>query len=336
MPTPIREPFAHTYSIVARDPKTGQMGVAVQSHAFSVGSVVTWGEAGVGVVATQSLSRLDYGPEGLTLMRLGVPAPLALETLLRNDERREVRQVAMLDASGKVAAHTGALCIKPAGHLVGDNFSVQANLMRNDTIWGAMDVAYRTASGDLAERLLIALEAAEAAGGDVRGMQSAAILVVAGERGVQSWHGRLLELRVEDHPRPLEELRRLMQFKHVDTVVDEAMEKLIALRKADGKPASGAIAQLQDNLRTALALLPESVEHRFWAAVTLFGGGAEADALPLFREVFAAESFWIDLLPQIAALGLLPNDTAALDRIRAQFRKSQRSIAKPRARARQE
>lgn len=313
-----REPFAHTYSIVARDPQTGQMGVAVQSHAFSVGSVVTWGEAGVGVVATQSLARPDYGPEGLILMRLGLPAPSALETLLRNDERREVRQVAMLDTKGNVAAHTGSLCIKPAGHLVGDNFSVQANLMRNDTIWGAMDRAYRAATGDLGERLLTALDAAEAAGGDVRGMQSAAILVVVGERGAQPWHGRLLELRVEDHPRPLEELRRLMQFKRVDAVVDEAMEKLLALRKGDSTPPPETVAQLQDDLRKALAMLPASVEHRFWVAVTLFGGGAEDDSLPLFREAFAKESFWIDMLPQIAALGLLPNDAAALDRIRAQ------------------
>jgi uncharacterized Ntn-hydrolase superfamily protein len=304
-----REPFAHTYSIVARDAHTGQLGVAVQSHAFSVGSIVTWGEAGVGVVATQSLSRLDYGPEGLTLMRLGVPAPLVLETLVRNDQQREVRQVAMLDAKGNVAAHTGALCIQPAGHIVGDQFSVQANLMRNDSIWGAMDAAYRAATGTLAERMLVAMDAAEAAGGDIRGMQSAAMLIVAGERGAQPWHGRLLELRVEDHPRPLEELRRLWQIKRAEQILDEAFEQA-----AKGQ----AMDAVRDKVYGALALVGESVEYRFWVAAALFVAGQEEAALPLFREVFAKEPFWLDLLPQIAAVGSLPNDPATLDRIRAQ------------------
>lgn len=295
-----------TYSIVARDGETGAMGVAVQSHAFGTGRVVTWGEAGVGVVATQSLSRLDYGPEGLILMRLGISAPLALETLTRNDEGREVRQVAMLDAQGRVAAHTGSKCIKPAGHLVGDGFSVQANLMRNDTIWGAMDETYRASSGTLAERLLATLDAAEAAGGDIRGKQSAAILIVSGERGSQPWHGVQLDLRVDDHPDPLVELRRLYNFKRADSLIDEGTDLAMAGN------ASAAV----EKVRAGLALLPDNVEFQFWSAAALFTAGVEDEALALFRSVFQREPFWIDLLPQLVTLNLLPDDPTQLDRIR--------------------
>jgi uncharacterized Ntn-hydrolase superfamily protein len=161
----------HTYSIVARDTVTGDMGVAVQSHWFSVGSLVTWAEAGVGAVATQSFVDPAYGPLGLDLMRTGKTANQALQSLLASDDGRDVRQVAMIDAKGNVAAHTGAKCIQGAGHIVGKNYSVHANLMLNDKIWGAMSKAYESAKGDLAERMLAALDAAEAAGGDIRGKQ---------------------------------------------------------------------------------------------------------------------------------------------------------------------
>lgn len=167
----------HTYSIVARDPHTGQLGVAVQSHYFSVGSIVTWAEAGVGAVATQSFVRVDYGPEGLDLLREGRSATEVLTSFVAADKDRDVRQLAMIDAQGDVAAHTGALCIQGAGHIIGDQFSVQANLMIDDTIWPAMDEAYRSAEGDLADRLVAALQAAQDAGGDIRGQQSAAFLL---------------------------------------------------------------------------------------------------------------------------------------------------------------
>jgi uncharacterized Ntn-hydrolase superfamily protein len=170
----------HTYSIVARDTLTGELGVAVQSHWYSVGTLVPWAEAGVGAVATQSFVDVSYGPLGLDLMRAGKSAGQALEALLAADSSREVRQVAMIDARGGVAAHTGSRCIERAGHLVGKSYSVQANLMRNSSVWGAMAAAYESSGGDLAERLLAALEAGEAAGGDIRGSQSAAILIVSG------------------------------------------------------------------------------------------------------------------------------------------------------------
>ncbi len=176
-----RFPFAHTFSIVARDPKTGQMGVAVQSHWFSVGSIVTWGEAGVGVVATQSMVEPSYGPLGLTLMKAGKTPQEALTSLLASDEGRALRQVAMLDTQGRVATHTGERCIADAGHETGDGFSCQANMMANAKIWPAMAAAYRAAQGDLPHRLLSALEAGQAAGGDIRGKQSAAILIVKPE-----------------------------------------------------------------------------------------------------------------------------------------------------------
>jgi uncharacterized Ntn-hydrolase superfamily protein len=208
----IIDPFVHTYSIVARDPRTGQIGVAVQSHYFSVGSAVPWAEAGVGAVATQAFANIDYGPQGLTLMRQGLNAAQALEILLQQDEEREIRQVALVDARGNVAVHTGGRCIASAGHATGDNFSVQANMMVDDSIWPAMKHAYERAEGDLADRMIAALEAAQEAGGDIRGQQAAAILIVSGEQQLP-WHGRMFDLRVEDHPRPVEELKRLVSIR---------------------------------------------------------------------------------------------------------------------------
>src|SRR5512136_1136055 len=200
----------HTYSIVARDPATGELGVAVQSHWFSVGSGVSWAEAGVGAVATQSFVDPSYGPLGLALMRAGRAAPDALAGLLPADGGRDVRQVAMIDAQGRVAAHTGKKCIAEAGHRVGKDYSVQANLMASDRVWPAMAKAFEEAKGDLADRMLAALDAAQAAGGDIRGQQSAALVVVAGTPSGRPWEDRVFDLRVEDHPRPLEELRRLV------------------------------------------------------------------------------------------------------------------------------
>jgi len=203
---PIRP--AHTYSIIAIDPEANEMGVAVQSHWFSVGSVVTWAEPGVGVVATQSLVDVSYGPLGLELLRGGKTASEALQALLRVDEGREVRQVAILDARGNVAAHTGSRCIPEAGHQVSWNYAVQANLMLKATVWPAMARAFETTKGDLAERMMAALEAAE--GGDLRGRQSAAIKIVRVRPEGPWWQNIVMELRVEDHPEPLRELRRLI------------------------------------------------------------------------------------------------------------------------------
>jgi uncharacterized Ntn-hydrolase superfamily protein len=308
LPVP-RRPVA-TYSIVARDPVTGEIGVAVQSHYFGVGSVVLWAESGVGAVATQSLVDPAYGPLGLAQMRLGRTAPDSLKSLLAGDDNREVRQVAMIDAEGRVAAHTGNRCIAFAGMVIDADgqFSVQANLMASDKVWPAMAAAFRQAKGDLAQRMLAALDAAEAAGGDVRGRQSAAILIVNKEATGKPWIDRRFDLRVEDHPEPVTELRRLVQLKRAYLLTDAGD---LALERNDAAAAAREYAAAQK-------LAPQVVELRFWRAVTLVSGGRIDEALPLFRDVFAAEPFWVDIVPRVAAAGLMPDDKATIAKIVAQ------------------
>jgi len=216
-----------TYSIVARDKKSGELGVAVQSHYFSVGSVVTWARAGVGAVATQSFVEPSYGPLGLELMSAGKSAPEALEALVRVDEKASRRQVGMVDSKGRVAAHTGEKCIPFAGQALGDQFSCQANLMRNEKVWGAMHGSFLTSDLPFAERLVAALQAGEDAGGDARGKQSSALLVVGPEVGPTPWSGRLIELRVEDHPDPVKEIGRLLRFRRGYDWVDKG-DSLVA------------------------------------------------------------------------------------------------------------
>ncbi len=302
-----RRPVA-TYSIVARDPATGELGVAVQSHWFSVGAVVPWAEAGVGAVATQSFVDPSYGPLGLELMRAGRAAPEALRGLLAADEGREVRQVAMIDAQGRVAAHTGKKCIAAAGNLVGKNYSVQANLMDKPAVWPAMARAFESATGDLTDRLLAALEAAQREGGDIRGQQSAAILVVSGKPTGRPWVDRKVELRVEDSPDPLGELRRLVRvhraYQHMDAGDNCSTQK-------DWDCAAREYG-------AAEKLLPEQIEVVFWHAVTLVTGGRVEEALPLFKKVFACEPGWAELVDRLPAAELLPANEKLLGRIKAQ------------------
>jgi uncharacterized Ntn-hydrolase superfamily protein len=287
----------HTYSIVARDATTGELGVAVQSHWFSVGSTVTWAEAGVGAVATQSFVNPAYGPRGLELMKSGLSAAQALEALLLVDDGRDVRQVAFVDAAGTVAAHTGAKCIESAGHHVGEGYSVQSNMMLNDRVVPAMAAAYEAAEGDLATRLLAALAAAQGVGGDIRGQQSAAILIVKGEGSGQPWADRVLELRIEDHPTPIAELGRLLG-------VHRAYEHMnagdLAVEHGD---LDGAMAEYG----RAAALLPGNLEVQYWAAVTLATSGKLEQAMPIFREVFAADPNWIELTKRLVKPGIVPD-----------------------------
>ena len=300
----------HTYSIVARDAQTGELGVAVQSHWFSVGSTVTWAEAGVGAIATQSFIDPAYGRLGLELMRAGKSAPDALRALVAADEGRDVRQVAMIDAEGRVAAHTGTKCIAAAGHQVGQGYSVQANLMEKPSVWPAMASAFEAAKGDLADRMIAALEAGEREGGDIRGRQSAAILIVKPQAGGRPWAGAdiLVDLRVEDHPEPLVELKRLLRvhraYVHMNT------GDLCSERK-DWACAVGEYG-------AAEALMPEQMEVVFWHATTLVAAGRVEEALPLFKRVFAAEPRWRDLVGRLPASDLLPGDPALIARIKAQ------------------
>ena len=297
--------LAHTFSIVARDPETGELGVAVQSHWFSVGSVVTWAEAGVGAVATQSLVEVSYGPLGLALMRAGKSAGEALTALLAADEGRDLRQVAMVDAQGRVAVHTGPRCIAEAGHAVGPGFSVQANIMINSDVWPAMADAYESAEGDLAERLLAALEAGQAAGGDIRGQQSAAILIVKGASTGRPWADTVMDLRVEDHPEPIRELRRLVQIHRAYQHMNRGDERL----------GEGKVEEALEEYRAAAALAPHIEELPFWQAVTLADLGRLEEALPLFGRVFAVNPAWADLVRRLPASGLLRDDPEMMRRI---------------------
>lgn len=295
----------HTYSIVARDPVTGEIGVAVQSHWFSVGASVPWAEPGVGAVATQSFVDPSYGPLGLEMMRAGRSAPDALAGLLAADTEREVRQVAMVDAQGRAAAHTGKKNIPAAGNHVGKGYSVQANLMANDKVWPAMARAFETAKGDLAERMMAALEAAQAAGGDIRGQQSAALVVVPGTPSGRPWADRIFDLRVEDHPRPLEELRRLLlvarAYRHMNAGD-------LAVEKRD-------IPAAEREYGAAMKILPDSAEVVFWYAAALAMAGEVDRSLPLFARAYALDPAWRTLVPRLPASGLLPADPSVLSRI---------------------
>lgn len=297
-----------TYSIVARDSATGQLGVAVQSHWFSVGQVVTWAEPGVGAVATQSFIDPNYGPLGLALMRAGKSAPATLQALLSTDDGEAVRQVAMIDAQGRVAAHTGSRAIYAAGHRLGAQYSVQANLMEKATVWDSMAQAYERAPGDLAERLLQALEAAEREGGDIRGRQSAALLIVNAEGTGKLWIDRLFDLRVEDHPNPVAELRRLVQLQR-------AYHKL---NEGDEHVTHGDIPQAMEAYSAAMALVPDEAingEAAFWVGVTLASIGKEGEAVPYLRRAYKQDKRWAVLVPRLAASGLLPDDPPLIERL---------------------
>jgi uncharacterized Ntn-hydrolase superfamily protein len=297
-----------TYSIVARDARTGEMGVAVQSHWFSVGPIVPWAEAGVGAVATQSFIDPSYGPLGLTLMAAGRNAPEALAALISTDEGEAVRQVAMVDTQGQAATHTGSKAIAAAGHYIGDGYSVQANMMENDTVWESMAKAYENAGGDLAERLLSALEAAENEGGDIRGKQSAAILVVSATSSGKPWEDRIFDLRVEDHTQPVPELRRLVQLKRAYRKLNEGDEWLAK------KDMQGALAAYQ----AALAFATDQAtggEIPFWVGVTLVSIDQVSEALPYFQRAYRQDPHWADLILRLPAAELLPNKKPLLDKI---------------------
>ncbi|HBS29349.1 MAG TPA: Zn-dependent protease [Phycisphaerales bacterium] len=311
-PEPLR-PVA-TYSIVARDGRTGELGVAVQSHWFSVGTVVPWAEAGVGAVATQSLVDPKYGPEGLRLMREGRSASEALAVLLAADEGRELRQVAMVDAQGRAGVHTGARCIGEAGDdsaitRDGSIISCQANLMRGPSVPEALKRGFDSLSDDapLAERLLMALKWAERSGGDVRGKQSAAILVVAPQSTGQPWKDRLVDLHVEDHPAPLDEMTRLLRLHRAYERMNKGDE---AMEKGD---IPGAVEQYSEARRLA----PGNAEMSFWAGVALVNAGKIAEGEPLLAEAFSDKNGgdWRTTLRRLPRAGLLPDDQELIERL---------------------
>lgn len=302
----LTSPLVHTYSIVAKDPQTGAFGVAVQSHWFSVGGTVPWAESGVGAVATQSFVEVSFGPRGLALMKQGKTAEEALKELLAGDPQRDTRQVALIDKTGRVATWTGPKCIEAAGHKQGAGYSVQANLMEKATVWPAMAQAYEKSAGKpFAERLLLALEAAEREGGDIRGRQSAAILIVKGESSGKPWADKLLDLRVEDHEVPLKELRRLYDLNRAYELMNAGDEAL----------AKSQLDQALKQYSEAARLAPQISELPFWQAVTLFTNGQEQKALEVFAKVFKADPRWIKVVPRLPKAGLLPDDPQVIEKI---------------------
>ncbi len=295
-----------TYSIVARDEKTGEMGVAVQSHYFSVGSVVPWARAGVGAVATQAMVEPRYGPLGLGLMAAGMTAQEALRALLSVDPKADVRQVAIVDSRGNVAAYTGKRCIPYAGHVTGRGVSCQGNIMKNGNVWKEMMKSYeRNTSMPFPERLVAALEAAEAAGGDARGKQSAAILVVSSEKFLTEWEGKVIELRVEDHPEPVEELKRLLRYQRGYEWVS----------KGDDLLTSGRYEEAKEAYQRGLELVPEVLELKYWTGLSLLNTDQSASGLKMLKEVFRADRAWVSITKGIIKKRSIPIDPALVKKL---------------------
>ncbi len=333
----------NTFSIVARDPATGQIGVAVQSHWFSVGQIVPWAEAGIGAVATQSFVDPSYGPRGLYLMRSGTDAQHTFQALIAADLNNSVRQLAFIDAQGQSVSWTGSKNIAAAGSqcgpmqappgsstvpgqgmmsavggtggswCVGGDFAVQANLMSNDKVWPAMAKAYEEAKGDLAERMLAALDAAQAVGGDIRGRQSAALIVVEGKRQNAPWEGRVFDLRVDDAAEPLKELRRLVVLQRAYNHMNAGD---LAVEHKDNEAALREYAAAENIASNTPGVLPSRLaEMIFWHAVALVNMNRVEESLPLFKKCFTIQESWAELTPRLPAAGLLPNDPKLIERI---------------------
>jgi uncharacterized Ntn-hydrolase superfamily protein len=302
-----KEPLVHTFSIVARDEKTGEMAVGVQSHWFSVGTSVPWAEAGVGAVATQSFVDKSYGPKALALLKSGLSPQQALDSLTKADPGRDVRQVAIIDTKGNVAAHTGKNCIQVAKHIKGSNFSVQSNMMLGDQVCEFMARSFeQTAGKPLAERVLLALEAAQKAGGDIRGMQAAAIVVVPGKT-METWNNKSVDLRVDDSPKPLEELRRLynvhLAYEHMNSG-DLAVEK-------------NNMALAMNEYNAAMKLFPANLEMQYWTAITLVNNKQLDKALPMLKTIFTKDKNWKELTRRLPPVGLLTVTDTDLKKILA-------------------
>lgn len=300
-----KEPLVHTYSIVARDEQTGEMAVGVQSHWFSVGTSVPWAEAGVGAVATQSFVDKSYGPKALALLKTGLSAQQVLDKLVADDPGRDVRQVSIIDAKGNVATHTGKNCIQVASHIKGSNYSVQSNMMLGDQVDEYMSEAFeKSKSKPLAERVLLALEAAQKAGGDIRGMQAAAVIVVPGKI-TEAWNNKTVDIRVDDAPEPLKELRRIytvhLAYQHMN-------DGDLAVEKND-------MAKAMAEYKAAMELFPDNLEMQFWTAITLANNKEVDKALPMLKKIYDQDKNWKELTRRLPAVNLLTVSETDLKRI---------------------
>lgn len=298
--------LAHTFSIVARDTVTGEMAVGVQSHWFSVGTSVSWAEAGVGAVATQSFVKKSYGLRGIALMKEGKSAEEALKILLDEDEGREVRQVSMIDNQGRVAVHTGKECIDFASHIAGKNFSVQSNMMLNNRVCPAMAKAFEeNASLPLAERVLKALEAGQAAGGDIRGKQSAALLVVAAQSEGKPWDERLVDLRVEDNSAPLVEMDRLLRLQRAYS----------HMNNGDLYTEKNDMESAMKEYRAAMHAFPQNLEMQYWTAITQANNGRVKEADPMLQAIYKKDPNWRELTRRLPKVKLLTVSDAEFKRL---------------------
>ncbi len=299
-------PLAHTFSIVARDPKTGEMAAAVQSHWFSVGSLVIWGKSGVGVVATQSFIKKSYGPLGLQLMEQGKSPQDALNELLKKDAGREVRQVAFLNAKGETAVYTGKSCIEFARDIHGANFSVQSNMMLTNQVCIAMQRAWlKNTNMPLAERVLECLKAAQGAGGDIRGRQAAAIIEVSGKPVKDIADDKLIDLRVEDSSDPIIELARLLKLHR-------AYEHM---NNGDLQVEKGNMPQAMLEYSTAEKMFPSNLEMKYWHAITLANNKGVKQAAAMLKDIYAKDPNWRELtrrLPKAGQLTVSPADLKLL------------------------
>ena len=296
----------HTYSIIALDRDSGLMGGAVQSHYFSVGGTVIWAEAGVGVIATQAMVNMDYGPEGLYLLKSGLAAGEVVKKLTGDDSAAEIRQTAALDVSGRTAAFTGKNTIREAGHITGKGFSVQANMMLKDTVPTAMAETFEKASGPLQKRLLEALKAAEAEGGDIRGMQSAAMLIVSMQDRGNVRDNTTVDLRVEDNPEPLMELERLLNVQEAYYHADQGD---LAIESGDKEKATAEFLRAE-------MLQPENIELRFWKAVSLLNSGSVDDAAQILKSIISADRNWLELLSRLLDAGILTNGFSIFEQLK--------------------
>jgi len=287
-----------TYSIVARDPETGELGVAVQTHQMCVGWVVPWMKPGLGALATQASANIKFGPLGLALLEEGIEPEQIIAALVASDPGADRRQVAVVDAQGRAAAHTGANCIQYASHHVGGGYTVQANMMTRSTVIPAMVEAFESATGDLAARMMAALYAAQAEDGDIRGMQSAALKIVSGDRSTPAWDV-IYDLRVDEHERPLDELARLVRLRRAAVVDERGHEALTAGKREE------ALALWQQ----AREIAPEMEEIPFWQAMNLADELQDYDgAAAVLRPVFERDSRrdeWVDLIRRLEACGML-------------------------------
>ena len=295
--------LAHTYSIVARDTATGEMGVAVQTHWFNVGSRVPWAQAGVGAIATQSFTNPSFGPRGLELLKLGKTAQEVVDELIASDEGRDYRQLGVVDKFGNSASYTGKKCIYAAGNIAEENFSVQANLMLSDKVWSAMAEAFKTAKGNLADRMLSALEAAQKEGGDIRGKQSAAMIVVKKEGSGKVWEDEVINLKIADHAEQLKELRRLLYVQ----------KAYVHMNKGDEAIENNNFETAEKEYGKAIEIYHENLEIKYWYAVALANAGKVEESIPLFREIFSKDENWRTLTKKLPESELLKVSQEDLD-----------------------